>query len=145
MDRTLLKSLLRMLADLQVGVMYMCTCKLMVNEWNIFSVSHTDSWSERNLSVPNRGQTYNLLVTRPGALPLSHRRLMRAKATKRFSWRTNICTLLGLGCWYVLMHNDRIVMVSFLAWWIMCKLFFQSAWHRQVRGKKWLLFFSSKK
>ena len=82
MDRTLLKSLLRMLADLQVGVIYMCTFKLMVIEKDIFSVSHTDSSSERNLSVPNRSRTHNLLVARPDALPLSHRRLMRAKATK---------------------------------------------------------------
>ena len=82
MDRTLLKSLLRMLADLQVGVVYLCPCKLMVIEKNIFSVSHIDSSSERNLSVPNRSRTYNLLVTRPDALPLSHRKLMRAKATK---------------------------------------------------------------
>ena len=36
MDRTLLKSLLRMLADLQVGASYMCTCKLMVIEKDVF-------------------------------------------------------------------------------------------------------------
>ena len=41
MDRTLLKSLLRMLADLQVGVIYLFTCKLMVIEKDIFfSQSH---------------------------------------------------------------------------------------------------------
>ena len=43
MDRTLLKSLLRMLADLQVGASYMCTCKLMVIEKDVFFLSVTQT------------------------------------------------------------------------------------------------------
>ena len=39
----------------------------------------------KNLSTPNRSWSYDLLITRPDALPLSYRRLVVAKAIKQFS------------------------------------------------------------
>ena len=39
----------------------------------------------KSLSTPNRSRSYDLLITRPDALPLSYRRLVVAKAIKQFS------------------------------------------------------------
>ena len=41
---------------------------------------------KKNLSSPSRSGTYDRLVTSPGTLPLRHRRLVGAKATKLQSW-----------------------------------------------------------
>ena len=86
MDRTLLKSLLRMLADLQVRVIYMCTCKLMVIEKDIFfTQSHRQLVRKKSERFQWELNFNYLLVTRPDALPLSYRRLMKAEATKKGS------------------------------------------------------------
>lgn len=39
----------------------------------------------KNLTTSNRSQSYDLLITRPDALPLSYKRLVVAKAIKQFS------------------------------------------------------------
>ena len=39
----------------------------------------------KNLSTPNRSRSYDPLITRPDAPPLSYRRLVVAKAIKQFS------------------------------------------------------------
>ena len=48
----------------------------------MFSVSDTQATREKNPSSPNRSRTYDLLVTRPDALPLNYGRLVAAKAIK---------------------------------------------------------------
>jgi len=45
---------------------------------------------KNNLSSPSGSGTYDRLVTSPGALPLRHRRLVGAKATKLQSWGKNV-------------------------------------------------------
>ena len=45
-------------------------------------ISDTGDSKEKNPSSPNRSRTYDFLVTSPDALPLSYRRLVRAKAIK---------------------------------------------------------------
>ena len=52
----------------------------------VFSVSDTGGSEINNLSSPSRSSTNDRLLTSPGALPLSHRRLVGAKATKLQSW-----------------------------------------------------------
>ena len=44
--------------------------------------SVSDTGGSKELRTPNRRRTYDVLVTSPGGLPLSYRRLMGAKATK---------------------------------------------------------------
>ena len=56
----------------------------------VFSVSDTGGSKINNLSSPSRSWTYDRLVTSPGALPLSHRRLVGAKATKVQFWGKNV-------------------------------------------------------
>ena len=47
----------------------------------------TQAYSEKEIpSSPNRSRTYNLPITSSDALPLSHRRLVGAKAIKLGSW-----------------------------------------------------------
>ena len=53
----------------------------------VFFQSVTQRLQIENLSTgtPNRSRSYDLLITRPDALPLSYRRLVVAKAIKQFS------------------------------------------------------------
>ena len=53
----------------------------MTEKW-CFLQSVTQATQKKNSTSPNRSQTYDLLVTSPDALPLSYRRLVRAKAIK---------------------------------------------------------------
>ena len=47
----------------------------------------TQAYLEKEIpSCPNRSQTYDLPITSLGALPLSYRRLVGAKAIKLGSW-----------------------------------------------------------
>ena len=58
----------------------------LVNAWERCFFSQWHRWlGIKNLSTPNRSRSYDLLITRPDALPLSYRRLVVAKAIKQFS------------------------------------------------------------
>ena len=58
----------------------------LVNAWEGCFFSQWRRWlGIKNLSTSNRSQSYDLLITRPDALPLSYRRLVVAKAIKQFS------------------------------------------------------------
>ena len=56
---------------------------------NDFLMYLTQATRKKTPNSPNRSRTYDPLVTSPGALPLSYRKLVGAKAIK-LQWRSKV-------------------------------------------------------
>ena len=102
--------------------------------WERWLFNQWHRWSSRIGS-------YDLLSASPDTLPLSYKRLVGAKATTEqgsSEWQIT-CILLGQECWYVLMRNDKDVMVNLELVEYMRKMILQSV----TQGVLGVLGFSS--